>query len=61
MGKGLIIFKVRFCHLNILNVLKCCFLPNAVCIKLMPPFQFFYLERVLDSQRAAAAKQDRAS
>lgn len=48
MGKGLlIIFKVHFCYLNILNVLKCCFLPNAVCVKLTPPFQFFYLERVL--------------
>lgn len=48
MGKGLlIIFKVHFCYLNILNVLKCCFLLNAVCVKLTPPFQFFYLERVL--------------
>lgn len=54
-------FKACFCHLNIFNGVKCSLLPDAVCIKLKPPFQFFYLEGYLIVKKKAAAKHDRVS
>lgn len=34
-------------QISVCNGLRCCSLPNPVCIQWKPPYQVFYLERVL--------------